>query len=214
MPGSVVPNGEASGFPSASSPVRMRALASSAKQPSSHPVFGSAPIIHEQVAGRPRLARAFLPVRGGAAYEWSFDPRSRAGSDYTTAAGGTLSSGFDPRSRAGSDAGCIGQRQPYSCFDPRSRAGSDPRPRAGPGRRARFDPRSRAGSDPRVTRTARPCSSFRSALPCRERLYPPQVLPVAGSFDPRSRAGSDTPCSIMASTMRRFDPRSRAESDD
>ncbi len=121
---------------------------------------------------------------------------------------------FNPRSRMGSDLYTISQHQPYRCFNPRSRMGSDfpnvpatcllvqfqstlphgerrERWRARPVVDDRFNPRSRMGSD----------------------VCPPPQEHRQCSFNPRSRMGSDPNRPGFSSSPGCFNPRSRMGSD-
>ncbi len=101
----------------------------------------------------------------------------------------------------------------FGCFDPRSRAGSDQHLRRCIAHERCFDPRSRAGSDSTLPPACTTNSSFRSALPCGERLAITSSGPPRSRFDPRSRAGSDTTFYPGQAALFGFDPRSRAGSD-
>ena len=168
--------------------------------------------------------------------QWSFNPRSRAGSDpsgsFISSVGihfqSTLPCGerldsfwyspiipltFNPRSRAGSDMTSFSSAflSPLSIHAPVRGATV---PSAGVLLQFHpFNPRSRAGSDTLISiRKCRPVV-FQSTLPCGERLTCICTTRASVTFNPRSRAGSDLytrSCWYYIST---FNPRSRAGSD-
>ena len=143
---------------------------------------------------------------------------------------------FNPRSRAGSDHTCDNSLHVALCFNPRSRAGSDSTdftvtlPLVG------FQSTLPRGERPFTTSRIPASLSFQSTLPRGERLvrrsaFPFGFLvsihaPARGAtfhvlrnksalrrFNPRSRAGSDIIFLKIFEQPRSFNPRSRAGSD-
>ena len=120
---------------------------------------------------------------------------------------------FNPRSREGSDSTTASRRSRDSHFNPRSREGSDPAPPRcrhlhhsisihAPAKGATwscgrtadhsyFNPRSREGSDGSIIR----------------------LFYYQGNFNPRSREGSDASTGKSSGVIGNFNPRSREGSD-
>ena len=143
---------------------------------------------------------------------YSFNPRSRAGSDPVELITPCILAGFNPRSRAGSDHRRSGKPYTTKRFNPRSRAGSDPVTEDGwyyqqvsihaPVRGATFN--SRMSPFMKSFQSTLPCGErhavdqvklllpgFQSTLPCGERPFRRGEYRCPQCFNPRSRAGSD-----------------------
>ena len=99
-----------------------------------------------------------------------FNPRPRAGGDYSCPISARICVRFNPRPRAGGDSILCDRITDVFCFNPRPRAGGDGRRREGVGHVPCFNPRPRAGGDPPLGMISAPVELFQSTPPRRGRL--------------------------------------------
>ena len=103
---------------------------------------------------------------------YSFNSRSREGSDPRPLWLAPSVRSFNSRSREGSDPELLALEYALSCFNSRSREGSD------------YNPKDTRGT----------IAKFQFTLPRGERLPADDSLPRLESFNSRSREGSDSAC--------------------